>query len=883
MEYIESFYEKISREISIFNFEQSVKFGKEDILTIDLHCHDYNSSEPDEVVGRMMNIPETWLPSEDLINTLKNHNCDTFTITNHNNARSCYEMQDKGEDILTAAEFSCKVPDFDVRIHVLAYGFSPEQEVKLDKYRPDVYRFQKYALENNIATIWAHPLYHYKKNGTIPMDFFDKMSLVFDRFEVINGQRDSWQNMLVKYWVESMTEENIRKYEKKFQIQESDFCRNRYKKSMFGGSDSHMGIFAGMTGTKLYVKNLESELVKRKRSELALEAILNGYSAPYGGYNNTEKMTITFLDYFCQIGINMEDPGLLRLLLHKGDSRDKMLSFALVNAFSELQRHGLTLKFLTLFHECLRGKTPGFVQKLMVPAAYKTVFNEAVSMADVKKNKPEEMVESFDNSIYKIYSSLFELMIKRLNSKIEGFKDNPSFNPENIDALIGGLEIPGQMRRLFEKENGSKKKGVTNVNMSEFLDGLTFPFLASSVILGANFASTNVMYKSRDMLTMFSKRLNRLKFPERMLWLSDTYGDSNGVSMFLSHTLKEIQKRDLPIDILVCSDKIEPQKNLIVVKPVAEYTPPFYEHQPIRIPNILDIHKEFSKGEYDRILCSTEGPMGFAAFFLKNSYSVPAYFYVHTDWMTFAKTSFNLSTAAMNRMRRIIRAFYNSFDGIFVLNREQRKWLTSPEMGFKRNRVKITSHWVDEDFYKRDVSKKDVFGIDNNTPVLLYVGRISEEKGVLELPYIYGKAKESVPDLKLVIAGKGPDEEKLKKSMPDALFLGWVDHAKLPEIYSAADMLILPSKFDTFGNVIIEAFSCACPVVSYNTKGPRDLIENEKNGFLVNTMEKMAEVISRFFSDKNLMMELSEGAIIRSGDFSADTIMKQLLADTGLK
>ena len=234
------------------------------------------------------------------------------------------------------------------------------------------------------------------------MDFFDKMALVFERFEVINGQRDSWQNMLVKHWVESMTEETLKKYEKKFKINGSDFCSSPYRKSMYGGSDSHMGIFAGLSGTKLFVKNLSDELKTSSRSELALKALLKGDSAPFGGYNNTEKMTITFLDYFCQIGINMEDPGLLRLMLHKGDPRDKMLSFALVNGFSELQRHGLTLKFLTLFHESLRGKAPGFARKLMVPSAYKPVFKEAVSMAGVRKNKPEEMVESFDKSIYNI-------------------------------------------------------------------------------------------------------------------------------------------------------------------------------------------------------------------------------------------------------------------------------------------------------------------------------------------------------------------------------------------------------------------------------------------------------------------------------------------------
>ena len=161
MNYRETFFERLNREMSVFNYEQSLRFPKEETVTIDLHCHDRNSSEPDEVIGRILNIPETWLPPEELIKTLKEHKCDTFTVTNHNNARSCYELQDKGHDILTGAEFSCTVPDYDAKIHVLAYGFTPAQEEKLLKLRHDTYRFQRFALENDIPTIWAHPLYHY--------------------------------------------------------------------------------------------------------------------------------------------------------------------------------------------------------------------------------------------------------------------------------------------------------------------------------------------------------------------------------------------------------------------------------------------------------------------------------------------------------------------------------------------------------------------------------------------------------------------------------------------------------------------------------------------------------------------------------------------------
>lgn len=882
MNYKESFFERINREMSVFNFEQSLRFPKDETLTIDLHCHDRNSSEPDEIMGRMLNIPETWLPTEDLIETLKEHNCDTYTVTNHNNARSCYELQDKGYDILTAAEFSCTVPDYDGKIHVLAYGFTPAQEEKLFKHRHDIYRFQGYALENSIPTIWAHPLYHYQENEKLPMEFFDKMSLVFERFEVINGQRDTWQNLLVKKWVESMGNNTIERYEKKFGIKASDFCRNPYERKMFGGSDSHMGIFAGLTGTRLYVKDLPERLKSGPRSSLALEALLDGDSAPFGGYNNTEKMTVSFLDYFCQIVMNMKDPGLLRLLLHKGDTKDKLMSFMVINGFSELQRHRLTVNFLTLFHECLQGEAPGFAKKLMVTKDYKDIFSEAASMADVRKNNPEKMAESFDRSIEEIHRSLFNLMFSRLDAKLKGLNLTGSGILESAEDFISTLEIPANIRKLFEGKGKGRKNGITSINAPEFLDGLTFPFLASSVISAANYASSRVMYKSRGMLNEFSEKLDDLKFPKKMLWLTDTFEDGNGVAMSLRHMLDEIQSRNLPIDLLVCSDTVKPEDHLVVIKPAAVFNPPFYQEQPIRIPNVMDVHKQFREGEYDRILCSTEGPMGLISIYLKMAYSVPAYFFVHTDWITFAKSTLNFSDPAMNRLRRILRGFYRSYDGVLVLNKEQKKWFSGPDMEFKKTEVKLTSHWVDEKFRKTPATRKEMFGIDNDKPVLLYVGRISDEKGVSELPFIYGRAKEEFPDMELVIAGKGPEEEKLKARMPDAKFLGWVEHNSLPDIYSAADLLILPSRFDTFGNVIVEAFSCGCPVVSYNTKGPRDIIENDKSGYLVNTKEKMAEAVISHFKKGKLKSSMNAASLERSKHFTADSIIGKLLKDTGL-
>jgi glycosyltransferase involved in cell wall biosynthesis len=877
------FLKLLKNELQVFLDQQISKYPKEELLKIDLHCHDHNSDVPDELLGRIINVPETWLKTERLISEFNKNHCDVITITNHNNARSCFEQQEKGLDILTGAEFSCYVPDFNVGIHVLAYGFSKEQELRLIKLRKNVYHFQEYACQENIPTIWAHPLYHYTSQVMPPMDFFNKMSLIFERFEVINGHRDTWQNMLVKTWMENITPESIDEYAAKYEIDPLVYCKDSYRKSFSGGSDSHMGLFLGLTGSYLYVPQLKKKLLTQTKTELALEAIREGRIVPFGSHNNSEKLTISLLDYVFQIAMFREDPGLLRILLHKGTTQDKIIALLVSNGFAEIQRHKTTMGFISLFHDCFIGKVPSFDKKWMVPKTYKSIFKDAISMAETNRDQLPDIIQIYHKSIIQINQKLNTILYTRLYKKLEQMSEDGTFESLDINNFLSNFEIPSELRSLLKPEKKHRQKQNNQVDIPEFLDGLSFPFLASTLILAANYTSARVMYNNRPLLAAFSEITGKYRHPQRMLWLTDTFDDNNGVAMVLKSVLKEIQKQDLPIDLLVCSYTIEPQDHLIVIKPELEFTLPFYKQQPLRIPNFLNIHEIFQKGEYDRLICSTEGSMGLAGIYLKNAFSVKAHFYIHTDWVMFARKVLNLEGHNLNRVRRLLRAYYKFYDSLFVLNTDQQKWLTGKSMGFDTDKVHLTAHWADDQFSPQTVDKAKLFDTGSEDFVILYSGRLSKEKGVLELPEIYHDLKKDFPELKIVIAGTGPAESELKQKMPDAIYLGWVEHDKLPEIYSASDMLILPSKFDTFSCSVLESISCGLPVIAYNIKGPKDIIQDKENGFLVNTPEEIKVKLSEFISNPDIRKSYKDKALQRAKDYKKDLILNKLLSEVGLQ
>ena len=882
---INTFQNELKLELDTFLAAQRTSFPLEETLKIDLHCHDHNSDVPDELLGRILNLPETWTTTEQLIETLKKNGCDTLTVTNHNNSRSCYELKEKGMDILVGAEFSATVPDFNIGIHLLAYGFTEVQEKMLMKLRKNIYSFQVYAFENNIPTIWAHPLYHYSKNGSPPFSFFTKMVLIFERFEVLNGQRDTWQNMLVKAWLESITPEMIDQFANETGIDPSKYCRNPYKKSMSGGSDSHMGIFSGMTGTYLHVPDLKTRLETTSLSELALEENRQGRMAPFGSHQNSEKLTIAFLDYVCQIALHRKDPGMLRILLHKGTTQEKIIALLVSNGFAELQRHKVTMNFIELFHNSFLGKTPGFTKCLFVPKVYKPVFDDSLKIAAIYNGSPDSIVEKYKENIASINHKLNTILFGRLNVKFDKIKKDGKISDVTLNNLINHFEIPSEFRALLENKKKIATKPVDRMEMPdipELLDGLSFPFLGSALLLAAHFTSARVLYATRPLLSTFSEKIGKLEHPKKMLWLTDTFGDNNGVSMVLKSMHEEIKAGNLPIDIMICSNDIEPDDHLIVLKPLAEYNLPLYREQPIRIPDYLEIHHTFHDGEYDRLICSTEGPMGLAALYLKNAYSVKSYFYLHTDWIMFARKVLDLDRGNLNRFRRLLRTFYKSFDGLFVLNKDQEKWLTGREMGFNPEAVYPTAHWADAGFYARKDSRASIPGVQPDDKIVLFTGRVSNEKGVMELPEIIRGINKLIPHIKLVIAGTGPAENELRAAFSEAIFLGWIDHKDLPGIYSSADLLILPSKFDTFSCVVLEALSCGLPVIAYKTKGPKDIIIDGINGYLVNSNQDFVRKMNEYFSGDAQQTTFRANALTRAKEYNKQEIINSFMHRAGL-
>lgn len=158
------------------------------------------------------------------------------------------------------------------------------------------------------------------------------------------------------------------------------------------------------------------------------------------------------------------------------------------------------------------------------------------------------------------------------------------------------------------------------------------------------------------------------------------------------------------------------------------------------------------------------------------------------------------------------------------------------------------------------VSRAD-FSTPAHAPLLLFLGRLHEKKGV----DIALKALAGLPHCYLWIAGEGPLRAKLEAQAKElgverrVRFLGW--RQDRGALLRAADMLLVPSRYEPFGTVMVEAWATARPLIAAASAGPSAYVEDGENGLLVPVDDALAlaAAVRRVLAEEGLRERLIEG------------------------
>jgi glycosyltransferase involved in cell wall biosynthesis len=165
--------------------------------------------------------------------------------------------------------------------------------------------------------------------------------------------------------------------------------------------------------------------------------------------------------------------------------------------------------------------------------------------------------------------------------------------------------------------------------------------------------------------------------------------------------------------------------------------------------------------------------------------------------------------------------------------------------------------------------------------VVVAFGRLISRKGFDDLLKAFRIVRDKMKS-RLIIIGDGEEHNNLQNlsyslSLEDDVTLtGYLDNPY--EILSSADVFVLSSRWEGFGNVIIEAMACGVPVISTDCPyGPNEIITHGVNGLLVpvGDVQAMAEAIVTLLRDRALRTSLAEAGRKRAQDFSVDKMVAE--------
>lgn len=244
---------------------------------------------------------------------------------------------------------------------------------------------------------------------------------------------------------------------------------------------------------------------------------------------------------------------------------------------------------------------------------------------------------------------------------------------------------------------------------------------------------------------------------------------------------------------------------------------PFYPEIQLSYFSQSEIDEAVQSFKPNHIHIATEGPLGFAMrrYCLKNNLAFTTGY--HTRFAEYIQARMPIP-GIETLVYKLLRWFHRPSKAVLTPTLSISKDLENRRF----ENVVTWTRGVDHETF-RDYGEEAPEELSK--PILLYVGRLSVEKGIDDFLSIKHEGT------KLVI-GDGPSRTQLEKKYPDVIFTGYMFGEELARKINTASIFVFPSKSDTFGLVMIEAMACGLPVAAYHVMGPVDVVKDGFSGAL---------------------------------------------------
>lgn len=240
------------------------------------------------------------------------------------------------------------------------------------------------------------------------------------------------------------------------------------------------------------------------------------------------------------------------------------------------------------------------------------------------------------------------------------------------------------------------------------------------------------------------------------------------------------------------------------------------------------LRRRWSAKRPHAVYIATEGPLGASAMRTANALDIPVASGFHTRFHDYA-AHYGLGLLAP-LVRAHLLGFHRRAQMTLVPTRALHAELTDAGI----DHVHKLRRGVDARLFtpeRRDPALRKGWGMHDDAPVLLCVGRIAAEKNLGLAVQAFRALQSRLPGARIVLVGDGPQREALAAAYPDALFVGTKRDTELAAHYASADLFVFPSLSETFGNVVLEAMTSGLAVVAFDHAAAREHVANGISGW----------------------------------------------------
>lgn len=799
----------------------------------DLHLHTKYSDRPSEWILRRIGAPESFVEPEEAYRRAKAKGMDFVTISDHNCISGALDIAHL-DDVFISNEVTTYFPEDRCKVHLLTIGIDEEQFRFIEELRPNIYELRDYLVRERIAYSVAHPFFRVN-NKLTPMHI-EKLILLFNCFEGLNGSRDRRASQLVNLVFRNLTPDWIDRAAERHRIEPLGDAP--WRKFFTGGSDDHGG---------LYVANAYTVTPRAETRDQYVDFVRKGHCDLGGRAGSSLRLAHSFYEiayqyYRRRFGASASGVDLLGEI------------------FERLSGHAEEV-----------SSSKGFALGRKVRGAL-----DRRRLSDVERRLLDDLAE----------------LVSKAQEKVTG----------DGDATSGGSGTKRSAGSSQDWRTFEQAAGLVHLLGFRFVDQLmehlgagrvldAFQTFASLAPVGLGVAPYIASFATQHKDEVFLQDVaghfpwsgyQRFKRGGRV-WMTDTYGDTNGVARMIQILGEEAYREGLPLEVVtseLSGGKSPWRRNF---KPVGSFSVPEYEMQRIAFLPFLEVIEYLENQDVSELIISTPGPVGLTGLAAAKLLGLRKVGFYHTDFPAYVR-EMTENAGLTSFTQAYMTWFYDQMDLIYVPSESYRRQLES--WGFAPERLALLQRGVDVDLFspaKRSETFWDRFSERPSVLRFVYVGRISEEKNVQTLLDSF-KAIESSTSAELCFVGDGPARDQLEREATGhrVVFTGFLEGEALATAYASADVFVFPSETDTFGNVVLEAQASGLPALVSTKGGPREIIVDGETGVVVDCsqIDRLAEAMKALAQHEALRRRMALAARKHASGYRWGAVLDQLWDDS---